>query len=658
MAKLLCCNKNFEIHLDKPVSQHSNALVNSYEATNKSDPTHKYYASICMPKVIPRFHNFETLKSINAPLVKPIDYDFIKTDKFTQKCPVFVFAMPEGGRVYDPNKRYDELMIIEDIIRPMAYVIEECHSHRITHRNINPGQLFYFDDNNKKILLGESITTPAGSLQPKLFEPISSMMANPLARPENIIEDDLYAMGMTIAVLYQTNNPLLTLSTEEIFNGKVEKSSYWFVAEKISFSSRVSQLLNGLLADNPRQRWSIDTVNTWLRGDKVSHIVDSKKKSIRKQVSFNNKKYYNIKTLAHALGLNPRSACLFIREGKLTEWLNMVGQFELAKKAEYFISHDAKVKAGNNSTLKDYLLIARICLLLDPLGPVYFNKYAFDFYALGNLFPLEFDKPHFCKTVHDLYSTDLAKHVINYKSFSPGIKSQALTLAGDIQTYLSKQIPGYGIERCLYELSPNYACQSPLIKEEYIFDIYKLIDPLEASAKSGQKVISIPMEKHLLSFMAAHSPKELKGFFAILITSSVLSKSVYSLLKIFEHLQRKSKNKKHPYLTKQFQAFSTALSQIFHSKKRRETKAKSIEKATKDGLFSTILHEIDKVESRQQDEKEFRHAKKKFLENCKKIAEFESPIRKANRETIGFYLASIASLLIGVSGFFLLLFTH
>ena len=64
--------------------------------------------------------------------------------------------------------------------------------------------------------------------------------------------------------------------------------------------------------------------------------------------------------------------------------------------------------------------------------------------------------------------------------------------------------PGFGIERCLYELNPHRHCISPMIEHLYITQTSELIPALEAVAHD-KELPPVPMDRHIAAFLAAHS---------------------------------------------------------------------------------------------------------------------------------------------------------
>lgn len=652
MAKIKCVNNQFEIDYAKPLEEFSNSLVEAYEAVSVTDTVTPYYAAICKTNAPPRFDNFEPLQKIKGSVVKPIAFDFVHSSTGTEKKPVFLFMRPQGGRVFQFDKAFDEYELMNHFIIPLSQVIEEYHDRRITHRSIRPQQLYYVDSSKEKIILGESISSPAAALQPSLFEPIANMATHSLSRPVGTVSDDLYALGMLIAVLYHPNNPIIKMSKDDVIREKIEKTSYWLVAEKLSYSSRFGLLLNGLLADDFKQRWDINKLKMWIQGDKIAHVVNTKQKKNRKPIEFQGKLYSNYRSLACAFGQKPREASQFIRDKKLENWLSGMGEFDLAKRVGQITTQES----GNVSSIKEYVLAAKISLLLFPEGATFFSNIAFDLEHLGSLVQAEYEQQPIRKFIHDLFLSDIARQSVMAKSFGGAVKTKSIDLIDNMKQYLSNKKPGMGIERCLYELAPFCPCHYAPIKNEYIFQLPQLILRLEEIAKSDQKVISLPMDRHLMAFIAARAPKDIKVPIQKYFGSNEVSNNILSLLKIFDFLQKEKKNVKMPHLTKQFTAYTKPLAQMFHSKKRRENKMKDLEKSCKSGLFSTILTEIEKNQSIQLDYKEFLAARKKFYENSEKVNKMRSKVRENFRINSGRYVASVFSLLVGLTGFFSILF--
>ncbi|HEY0901052.1 MAG TPA: hypothetical protein VGD95_02905, partial [Micavibrio sp.] len=94
------------------------------------------------------------------------------------------------------------------MIKPMASVLADLRDRDLVHGRINPTNMF--DGNARtleRIILGDCAATPAGFIQPALFEPIERAQCDPLGRGIGTAEDDMYALGVSLTVLLRTRDP-------------------------------------------------------------------------------------------------------------------------------------------------------------------------------------------------------------------------------------------------------------------------------------------------------------------------------------------------------------------------------------------------------------------------------------------------------------------
>ena len=77
--------------------------------------------------------------------------------------------MPPGTTKFAPMSSE---MLVETVVRPIATGLTEMFHRNQTHRGIRPDNIFYGDSTRTRVVLGQSVTAPAGYYQPPMFEPI------------------------------------------------------------------------------------------------------------------------------------------------------------------------------------------------------------------------------------------------------------------------------------------------------------------------------------------------------------------------------------------------------------------------------------------------------------------------------------------------------
>ena len=77
-----------------------------------------------------------------------------------------------------------------------------------------------------------------------------------------------------------------------------------------------------------------------------------------------------------------------------------------------------------------------------------------------------------------------------------------------MRSHLRDKTPGYGIERCLYDMNDGFPCQSPLLKGEFIINLEDVLPGLEKTAKTID-VKTLPVDRHIAAFVAARAKESI-----------------------------------------------------------------------------------------------------------------------------------------------------
>src|SRR5690606_15471921 len=117
--------------------------------------------------------------------------------------------------------------VLNAVIRPVINTLADMRDKDIVHGNIRPANIF--DGGNRHLeraILGECLSLPSGYNQPVLYETIDRALTSPAGRGTGTHQDDLYSLGVTIAVLMRHFDPMEGLSDDEIIERKMEEGSY------------------------------------------------------------------------------------------------------------------------------------------------------------------------------------------------------------------------------------------------------------------------------------------------------------------------------------------------------------------------------------------------------------------------------------------------
>jgi len=152
-----------------------------------------------------------------------------------------------------------------NVVKSLVHALLDMRDADIVHGNIRPSNMFAIGPAGgvDRVILGECLSTPSSYAQPAMFETIERAMADPIGRGPPVIDDDLYALGVSLAVILRHRDPMEGFTDEQIINHKIDQGSYIALTGKDRFSGDILELLRGLLNDDRVQRWNLEDRGGW-----------------------------------------------------------------------------------------------------------------------------------------------------------------------------------------------------------------------------------------------------------------------------------------------------------------------------------------------------------------------------------------------------------
>jgi serine/threonine protein kinase len=187
---------------------------------------------------------------------------------------VFILENPGGRRLMnslnDTRDQMTEEQITRAVIAPLASAMRELSSRAIVHGDIRPTNIFLRDQGTSGIMLGECVSAVTSFGQAPLLLTIERAMAQPSGRGVGTTADDLYALGVTILLLFMGRNPVRQLDDEAMLQAKIDRGTYPALVGTSRISLNLMEPLRGMLADDPKLRWSLNDLELWLSGRRLS----------------------------------------------------------------------------------------------------------------------------------------------------------------------------------------------------------------------------------------------------------------------------------------------------------------------------------------------------------------------------------------------------
>ncbi len=281
----------------------------------------------------------------------------------------------------------------------------------------------------------------------------------------------------------------------------------------------------------------------------------------------------------------------------------------------------------NTSDKKDTFLATRVCQILDPFGPLRFQGLIMFPDGLGAMLaeavrtnntediqliadcidsgvPLEWTETH---------ETNL---LMDQSSQKKNIKR--------IQQLLKITTPGYGIERCLYDLNPFAPCMSPLLERAYVYSLRDLMPALEAVVRENGELPTL-IDRHIVAFIGARSKGQLDIKLKPLEEDG--GKAIgakIAMLYLFAIVQREHGPEMLPYLTKWLSGELKPALELYKGRTLRDDLKQNLDSVVATGKIARLYAHLHHPKTIKKDHSEFKTAQRELAFATAKIAELES----------------------------------
>ncbi|WP_340149291.1 hypothetical protein [uncultured Sneathiella sp.] len=618
------------------------------QAFDTQDSTAQYFAVISNPYSVIRQRLAERMSESLIPgTVELLARGAVAfSDSDTRY--VSVFEMPRGGPFFNAaDGPVAEKQIFDQVLTPVAQCLAALHKVKLTHRGIRADNLFFADDARQDVVLGEAITSAPGSGQPMVYETLENAMAHPMARGEGGAADDLYAVGVLIVHLLGGAQPAADMSAEEIFAGKCKQGSFAFLTEGMTLSQRVSDLLAGLLQDDPQARWTTDMLVNWREKIKDTPRRGRGDRRGFSKLAFGDEEYNSPRLLVQAMRAKPMAAMELLKSGQLAKWVkSALREEETAAKISHL--HGDTGRGSNRKKRNATTAVAQATYLLDPEGPFWFNNVSFSLGGLDSLVLWAFhkDDTELKKSLTELFESGI---LLNIVTEHPSGNGRRLDWISESELFVCmehmrrKKDPGAGLERCLYELNRHTPCLSPLMLGYHVRSVREFIEVAEKKMVSANGQAN-PFDRHAAGFIAAKT----KGIDQFLqpMSGAAPGSADHALIevKLFARLQSAVHPGPLPGFCRWAEEALKPVFSKFKSRLRREVITQKFQSAKKSGSLIEILKAMDIDRQLAADAKEY-HSALATAGQAERMAAFLANGTEQRRQAAARYGAWITSVL-------------
>lgn len=644
-------NKEIEILPDVPMPHLDKGETKAYAAQTVGVNSQDMFAMVCDKHIPPRTYSLQTYSStLNTAMVPLVSAGVVYWPPAKEQRYVLIFQNTLGNPLLkDINKpglglKYDRIQAA--VLKPLVYLLMDLRDANLFHGQIRPQNIY--DGGNAEFdraVLGECLSVPPGYSQDVLFEPIERGMTDPIARGLGTVQDDVYALGVSIVFLMRSKNPVEGMTDREIISHKLEHGSYGALTGKERYSGPVLELLRGVLQDDPRARWSVDDILTWFEGQRLSPKQGGvRKKKAARPIEFMGQKYFRPSLLALDMGHNIEEATQLIESKAIANWAKRSLEDNVTA-ARVTDAINASYEAGKGRDFNDQL-VCRVAMALDPDAPIIFKGVSVHpegyQYALAHTMSSEGNVGPYV----DLIRNKFINYWVGLQSEDAMLDLTTITSRFEnAQALLLQQTGGYGLERCLYYLCKEAPCLSEKVKGYYIRTPDDLMYAFEEIAGRKDRP-DMFVDRHVAAFLSAKDKKVIDAYL-MEVNASERQYRILGNMKTLAMIQQVTKMPEFPGIASWVADLLPEIYERLHDRDLRAQLAKKVDKLKEKGELAKIAALFAHKDIFKKDYNNFRSAMKEYGELIKEEEKLETKLEKP--EVFGLELAKdVASVVSGV----------
>ena len=614
----------YTIYCDRPISSLDMPNAQAFEVTDRKQEGRPLYALVCRPEMLPRVSVMRVLKGNEIPnMLHMVDWGVAEWPPFDRKCVIVIYYRPMGGRVMESIagtvRRIPDHLFPKHIIKPLTDALNELHHKGTTHRAIRPDNLYWMDEQQTKIVLGDCTMGVPAIDQPACIESIESGMALPAGRGSGTFADDMYAFGGTLLILSIGRNPIQGMPDGEMLRRKIKEGSYATLVGDERVPVSLIEFFRGVLADDPKQRWHPENIELWLNGKRLSPIQARAEAQAQRAFKFADQEFHSIRPLSHAMHQNWDKAGQILSDGSLEIWVRR--GLELNNLADA-IAAAIKNTLAMTGAQKDQvdLLVARVLMVLDPLAPIRFRDFRVAIEGFGGALAVAMLGKQKLQPFTDFINRELWRHWLGAQDKAADFQ-QFEGVFKDLRAYLRDPNSGAGIERCVYELNEWMYCLSPLIEKQYVMEVKAVLSALEFVSKTVNSKLW-PVDRHVAAFMRARYAKGVSTQIDAM-NDQRPDRATIGMLSVLAIVQWRLGPETLFSLSSWIGGLMEPVINSYNSRPKRKEIEKEIPKIVRKGNLAELYNYLDNPEERQRDAEGFTWAKAEYAAAEKQVYDLE-----------------------------------
>lgn len=594
-------------------------------------PDAAVFARVCAPNALPRVELMLSLRNLkDTAVMRPLAWGPVPMAGSDRPRLAVIFERPEQSPLMAADATSMTPLATDDstrlVLAPAVLTLGYLAQRGMTHRAIRPSNIYWTGTGHDSIMLGDCVTNGPAMNQPAMFETISAAMTPPIGRGDGLTADDFYALGVSLLIITTGECALFGASDAKVIEAKVSRGSYAALMGNGQMPFGMRDVLQGLLADDVDSRWGLAELEQWLMGGRRNAVNQTKNVGVARAFEFEGQQYTNCRALAHAFTVHPKAGAKAGAHPDFEKWLKRnVADEEYADRIRA-ITHTGGSNSGAGHSLNAHQL-SQVCATLDSNGPIRYKALIAKSPALGNVLADAFmrkDKT-MISLVGETISTGLATDWYTAQSGQLQMRYEnQMRQIKILQSTLKNNGIGHGIERCLYTLSPSFACFSEVLEDHVVTNVRDLLPALEEIVSTQGKLQQL-VDRHLAAFIAARGKVNLDRRFAVLEAArGDVNQIRLGMLGILATLQHKYGPSQLPFLTDWMAGELEPAINRFSARSTREEIRKRLELAASGGRLTELNSCLNNDKTLRADEMAQKKATREFIAAGREIDQLES----------------------------------
>lgn len=598
------------IDMGQPLAMFSRAHASAYVAQHNEFADVPLIAYVCNDLPGPRVDAARRVRTIErAGMLRLFHHGPLRIKGMRDRY-AFVYERPLMG----PPPRalwghYPVQTLIKNFLRPAIAALQSLSDSHEGHGSIRPDNLFGQDSRYSLLTLGPCTLCPPGYDQPAIFEPIERALANPISKGPIAPADDMFALGVTFYCLAAGRLPGEGMDPADFTRRRLEFGSISTMVDTGAMPIEIKDAVEGLMQDDVKLRWSIQTLSDWCAGRKpeVKQVRSLGKRAMSIRVG--PMTCYGPKEVAFALHKYQAEGIPMVRSGVIDKWMVENNPKRAAVMAGKELAEadnpQAAIAAGRQGE-DDNIALAKAIARCDPGGPIRFKSLSFYPAGVGALLrEIANDPPRWAEFGEVLKGKLISYWMKGAAEF--GLVDMAAKKLEEIERSFERT--GNNLEAALYKLNPDAPCLSPKLDGQWTVSHVDLVKPIEAACADPDKP---GIDRHMVGFLGAKadiSDDMLAPWYNL---GDVDAKGAPKVLKVSNKLQSEAQAEALPKLAQVcLRSAEKLIDEINHPKTRERLLAEA-EHHARSGSITGMVDVVMDEETIAKDKRDFAEAKREY----------------------------------------------